>query len=165
MALFLSLYVIGICGSILHIYLTLPEERTRFRVVEILLLYQMVFSLGLTSFLAFIGFTFLPDYIAQITNWPACPFEQELGNVNLGYAILGLMSIGYRGNFWMATIIGFSVWILSDGIHHLYKALNENNWSSGNVGVPLWTDILSPLVLLVLLYYYCKYRKTDGEVN
>jgi hypothetical protein len=156
MVLFLSLYVIGVLGSLLHIYLLPNEERTRARVIEILLLYQIVFSLGLTSFMAFFGFTFLPEYIAQITNWPACPFEQQLGNVNLAFGVLGLLSIAYRGYFWFATIIGFSVWILSDGIHHLYIAAMENNLSPGNIGVPLWTDILVPIILLILLILYCK---------
>lgn len=157
MILFLSLYVIGILGSILHIYLLPPEQRTKPKIIEVLLLYQIVFSLGMTSLMAFFGLTFIPDYIAALTQWPACPFEQQLANVNLGFGVLGIMSIAYRGYFWVATIIGFSVWIISDGIQHLYKALAEQNLSAGNIGVPLWTDIIVPIALLILLSLYCKY--------
>lgn len=158
MILFLSLYVIGVLGSLLHIYILPQEQKTKSKVIELLLLYQIIFSLGLTSLMAFFGLTFLAEYIAQLTNWPTCPFQQQLANVNLAFGVLGLMSIAYRGYFWMATIIGFSIWIISDGIHHLYKAIAEKNLSPGNIGVPLWTDIIVPIVLLVLLRLYCKYR-------
>lgn len=154
MFLFLSLYALGIIGSILHIMSIPSGERTKSRILEILLLYQIVFSLGLTSIMAFFGLTFMPDYIAKLTNWPPCPFEQQLANVNLGFGILGLMSIIYRGNFWFATIVGFSIWILGDGIHHLYKAISEKNLSAGNIGVPLWTDFIVPIALLILLIAY-----------
>lgn len=161
MILFLSIYVIGVLGSIIHIY-RLPQEQripnhvryNKSKVIEILLLYQIVFSLGLTSLMAFFGLTFMADYIAQLTNWPACPFQQQLANVNLAFAVLGLMSIVYRGYFWMATIIGFSVWIIGDGFQHLYHAIMRHNLSEGNIGVPLWTDFIVPIILLILLGLY-----------
>lgn len=159
MILFLSLYVIGVLGSIVHIFCLPREERTKPRVIELILLYQIVFSLGLTSIMAFFGLTFLAEYIAELTNWPSCPFEQQLANVNLGYGVLGLMSIGYRGYFWVATIVGFSVWILSDGIQHLFHAVTQGNLSPGNIGVPLWTDFIVPIALLILLILYCRTRK------
>lgn len=154
MIFFLSLYVIGVIASLVHIFILPPRERTKCRIIEILLLYQIVFSLGLTSFMAFFGLTFMPDYIANFTHWHACQFEQQLANVNLAFGVLGMISIVYRGNFWSATIIGFSVWILSDGVHHLYKAISEDNLSAGNIGVPLWTDFTVPVVLLILLFAY-----------
>lgn len=155
MIFFLSIYVVGVVGSLVHIGMLPRKERSRSRILEILLLYQIVFSLGITSLVAFFGLTFMADYIADFTHWPPSPFEQQLANVNLGFAVLGLMSIFYRGNFWLATIVGFSVWILGDGFHHLYKAWNENNLSPGNIGVPLWTDFIVPIILLILL---CLYR-------
>lgn len=82
----------------------------------------------------------MSEYIAELTNWPSCPFQQQLANVNLAFGILGLMSIAYRGYFWAATVIGFSIWIISDGIQHVYHALVRENYSPGNIGVPLWTD-------------------------
>lgn len=154
MLFFLSIYLIGVLGSLVHIYLVPKEERTTARVVELLLLYQLVFSVGITSFLAFIGFTFLDQYIAEYLNWPASPFEQEMANVNLAFAVLGILCIWYRNLFWMATVIGFSVWILADGIHHVHQLVYMHNYSDGNMGVPLYTDLIVPIVLLILLYFY-----------
>ena len=134
-----------------------PERR-----IELLLLYQLIFSLGMTSLLAFIGLTFLPEYIAAYMNWPACPFEQELGNVNLSFGILGILCIWYRGHFWTATILGFSIWILADGVHHLYDIFINRNFSPGNLGVSLYTDFIVPIVLLILLPLYLNSQKKKG---
>lgn len=114
MFIFISLLAMSIIGFIIHVMLESKPISTP-RIVELLLLYQLVFSVGMTSLLAFFGLTFMGDFVAQYTGWPASPFEQQLGNVNLGYGVLGIMSIWFRGGFWVATVIGFSVWILSDG--------------------------------------------------
>lgn len=156
MILFLSIYPLGILLFFAHFFLLKKQERTSEKFIELLLLYQIVFSLGLTSLAAFLGLTFLDEFIAQYTNWPSCPFQQQLANVNLAFFVLGILSIWYRGYFWAATIIGFSVWILSDGIQHLYHAWRYRNFSPGNIGVPLYTDFIIPIFLLILLYIYVK---------
>jgi hypothetical protein len=159
MIFFLSIYAFGILGFAIH-YLLLPAyERTKSKFIELLLLYQIVFSIGLTSIVAFFGLTFLDKYIADYTNWPACPFQQQLANVNLAFGCLGILSIWCRGGFWTATIIGFSIWILSDGVQHLYHYIFKQNASLGNIGVPLWTDFLVPTFLIILLIYFLKTKR------
>jgi hypothetical protein len=156
MIVFLSMYVLSILGFVVHLFTLDRSEWTRHRILELLLLYQIIFSLGMTSLLAFIGLTFMADYIATYTGWPACPFQQELGNVNLAFGILGMLSIWYRGNFWLATIWGFSIWILADGIHHIVEMIVHKNYEPGNIGINLVTDLVVPLILLILLYLYRK---------
>lgn len=158
---FLSIYLMGILGFCIHVWKLPSAQRTKPRLLELFLLYQIVFSLGVTSLVAFFGLTFMDEYIAQLTGWPACPFEQQLANVNLGYGVLGILSIWFRGYFWAATIIGFSIWIIGDGIHHLHHYFIDQNATPGNIGVPLWTDIIVPIILLILLYFYF-FLNTDG---
>lgn len=165
MFFFLSIYVLGVLGFIIHVFYTPIQERTRERIIELLLLYQIVFSLGLTSIMAFFGLTFLDKYVAELTHWPSCPFEQQLANVNLGFGVLGILSIWFRKFFWMATIIGFSVWIISDGIQHLYHAIFKGNLSEGNIGVPLYTDFIIPLILLFLLFLYMRDNKNKKPLT
>ncbi len=156
MIFFLSIYALGFLGFFIHV-LTLPKaSRTKSRVLELLLLYQIVFSIGLTSLVAFFGLTFLDEYIADYTGWPASPFEQQLANVNLAFGCLGVLSIWYRENFWLATVLGFSIWIFSDGVHHYYDYLIRRNDSAGNIGVPLWTDLLVPAFLMILQFLYTR---------
>jgi hypothetical protein len=159
MIVLLSIYVMGIVGFLIHLYTLDARSRTYGKVIELLLLYQIVFSLGLTSILSFFGLTFMADYIAKYTGWPASPFEQQLANVNLAFGVLGILCIWLRGGFWIATILGFSIWILGDGVHHFTKWLLAGNNTPGNIGVPLYTDIVIPILLLVLLYLHLRLKR------
>lgn len=156
MALFLSMYLLSVLAFCVHLCFLKPEERTFHKTIELILLYQLVFSLGMTSLLAFLGLTFLPDYIADYTGWQRCQFQQELGNVNLSFGILGILCFWNRGSFWTATILGFSIWILADGVHHIYEMIVHKNYSPGNVGINLATDLIVPITLLILLWFYLK---------
>lgn len=163
MILFLSLYVFSFLAFFIH-WQRLPErEKNQAKCIELLLLYQIVFSLGVTSLFAFVALSLMKDYIAAYTGWPVCPFEQQLANVNLAFGVLGILSIWLRGLFWVATILGFSIWILGDGFHHLYEYLALNNATLGNIGVPLWTDFLVPIFLLVLLFSHLRLSKQKSE--
>jgi hypothetical protein len=162
MALFLSIYVLSLAAFLIHLYLD-KAPRTKERVLELFLLYQIVFSLGLTSLMAFYGLTFMKEYVAKISGWASCTFEQLLANVNLAFGILGILCIWYRGYFWMATILGFSIWILSDGITHLLDMWMNHNYTPGNIGVPLWTDIIVPIILLILLVFYMRDQASAKE--
>jgi hypothetical protein len=165
MAFFLSIYAFGILGFIIHLFLLPAVLRTKSKVIELLLLYQIVFSLGLTSLVAFFGLTFLDQYIADFTGWTPCPFQQQLANVNLAFGCLGILSIWYRNGFWFATVLGFSIWILSDGIQHLFHYIFKGNATAGNIGVPLWTDFLVPIFLLILLFLYRKSVRINRECD
>lgn len=156
MIFFLSMYVWSIVGFLAHLFTDKPAQRTKSRIVELFLLYQLFFSVGMTCLMAFLALTIMPDYIAKYTGWPECPFEQELGNVNLAFAVLGVLCIWYRGGFWRATILGFSIWIFADGIHHIVEMVAENNYEPGNIGVNLFTDLIVPVVLMVALPFYDK---------
>lgn len=156
MLFFLSIYALSFLGFAIHYFSVKKEHRTKIKLLELLLLYQIVFSIGITSIVAFFGLTFMDQYIADYTGWPACPFQQQLANVNLAFGCLGILSIWYRNDFWTATVLGFSIWILGDGIQHFYHFIFRDNANPGNIGVPLWTDILVPLFLVVLLVMYKK---------
>jgi hypothetical protein len=150
MFIFIGILLFSIIGFFIHLYYD-DKPITKPRIIELLFLYQLVFSVGLTSVLAFFAFSLIPDYIARFTGWPSCPFEQQLANVNLAFAVLGILCIWFRGLFWTATALGFSIWIFSDGLEHISNMITENNYTPGNIGVPLYTDLLVPTVLIILL--------------
>lgn len=156
MFLFLSIYVISVIAFVVHVLMIPSSERTKAKLIELFLLYQIVFSLGITSFFAFFGLTFMAQYVADYIGWPACPFEQELANVNLAFGVLGILAIWYRRYFWMATVLGFSIWIFSDGLQHAYHAIVRHNYNPGNIGMPLYTDFIVPIVLMISLYFYMR---------
>lgn len=162
MIIFISLLAMSLIAFFIHLIIA-PKPLTQARIVELLLLYQLVFSVGATSILAFLGLTFLADYVAAYTGWPASPFEQQLANVNLAFGVLGIMCYWWRNGFWVATVLGFSIWILSDGIHHLSQWILYGNHTEGNIGIPLITDIAVPLVLLFLLGWHLKLERAQAR--
>jgi hypothetical protein len=73
---------------------------------------------------------------------------------NLSVGILGILCYWIRGNFWVATVIGFSVWWLGDAVVHIRSIVVESNYAPNNAGMTLYLDILIPLILIALLIYY-----------
>lgn len=164
MIIYIAILIAGIVGFFIHLMVS-KKPKTPLRIVELFLLYQLVFSVGFSSLLAFFGLTFLSEFVAKYTGWPVCPFQEQLGNVNLGYAVLGFLSIWYREDFWTATIIGMSIWLIGDGIHHLYHMFYYDNYTLGNIGVPLYTDFIVPIEMLILLAIYKYLKKQQQKEN
>ncbi len=154
MIVFLIIYLLGVAAFFIHLYKLNPESRTKKKVIELALLYQLVFFVGITSFLSFFALTFMEESIAAYTEWPSCPYMQELGNVNLAFGVLCMIAIWLRKSFWTAIVIGFAIWILGDAIHHQWDAYTRNHFSHGNVGALFYTDLIIPLLLLVNLWFY-----------
>lgn len=165
MIVMILIYILSIFFFIYHIYKLKTEERTNSRLIELFLLYQMIFSIGLTSLLSFFALMFYGDFVAEYSGWPSSPFAQELANVNLGYAVLGLLGIWYRGSFWIATIIGFSIWVVGDGFLHLYELFFHDNTAPGNAGILLYTDFIVPIILLISLYFYLRSNPDNEKQN
>ncbi len=64
------------------------------------------------------------------------PFQQEVAYANLAFAVLGLLCLFFRGNFWFATIIGASVWYLGNAYGHIKQISNLQNYFPGNAVFP-----------------------------
>lgn len=160
MFIYIIILALGVIGFFIHLFVS-KQPKTPLRVVRLFLLYQLVFSVGLTSMLSFIGLMFMTDFVAAYSGWPACPFEKQLANVNLGYAVLSILCIWKEDEFWLATILGLSIWLLGDGIGHIADMILHNNYAPGNIGVPLYTDIIVPIVLLILYAVYQSLKKRE----
>ena len=151
-----------IIGALLHLFIS-KGPRTKDRVIEIFLLYILVIMVGFGGIWAFIGHAFMPDQIAAYIGWPAgSPFQFEVACTNLGFGILGILCFWIRGNFWTATIIGFSVFYLGAAYGHIMDIIKHGNYAPGNAGAPLYLDIILPIVLIILLVAYKKTSKTSG---
>lgn len=145
----LAIIIASFIAFFIHLAVS-KKHRNPHEIIELLLLYQIVFNVGLLSFLAFYGFIFVPEIVAEKLGWPTCPFQHEMGNVNLAFGTLGILAIWIRGNFWTAIVIGVSIWLLGDAVGHIVDMIQNNNYASGNVGIPLYTDIAVPVILLIL---------------
>jgi hypothetical protein len=158
--------VLGLVVGAVHVYLD-KQPRTKGRVAEIFLLWLLVISVGVTSVSAFVGHTVFADSTAASIGWPAGnPFQSEVAVANLTVGILGILCYWMRGNFWVATVIGFSVWWLGDAVVHIREIVVADNYAPNNAGVTLYLAILFPVILIALLVYYLyATRREQGAIR
>ncbi len=159
MGIFIVYAVIIVIGALLHTRFN-RQPRTRRRLIEIWLLWILVIGIGLTGVVAFIGHAFFADSIAEKIGWPTgSPFQFEVAVADLAIGVLGFMCIWFRGNFWLATIVAASVFLLGDAYGHIHEIVVNNNHEPGNAGAPLYFDFALPLLAIAL---YAAYKRAGG---
>lgn len=162
MSPFLAIFFLGLVLSLFHLFIS-KQPKTGLRVISLVLLYQLVFSVGINSLLGFYAHAFLSDQTAEYIGWaPGSPFQLEVAYTNLTFGILGILCIWMRGNFWVATVLGISIWYFADAYYHIRDMVVHHNYAPGNAGMPLYTDICLPIVLLTLLIVYSILSKKNG---
>lgn len=149
--MFLVFFIIGLIGPIAHITLS-HKEVTPLRLVDLYIMYFLFGVIGLGSIYVFIGHAFFGEQIARFIGWPpGNPFQLEVAFANLAFGVLGFLSIWFRGDFWIATIIGQTIFSWGAAYGHIKDMIEHNNYAPGNVGLVLYLDILIPLILVILL--------------
>jgi hypothetical protein len=121
-------------------------------------------TVGIQGVFGFIGHTVYADTTAASIGWPAGnPFQSEVAVANLSVGVLGILCYWMRGNFWVATVIGFSVWWLGDAVVHIRSIVVSANYAPNNAGVTFYLDILVPLILITLLAYYQRVNRQEEQ--
>ena len=124
-------------------------------IVKTFLLSFLVISVGIGSIWAFIGHLFLSEQVAASIGWVAgSPFQLEVAFANLAIGVLGILCYWIRGNFWTATVIVNSIFLLGDAYVHVINMLQFANYAPGNAGSVLYMDIIGPVILIILLVAY-----------
>ena len=146
--------VIAIAGAAVQLARS-REPRTLGHASEVFLVWLFVVWAGIGSVFTFLSHTLLADQTARAIGWPTGnPFQSEVAVANLTVGVLGILCYWIRGNFWLATVIATSVWLLGDAVVHIYHIVVNHNYHPGNAGLPFYFDILLPLLLIVLLIIY-----------
>ncbi len=124
------------------------------RIIEIFLLSFLVVSVGLGGIWTFIGHAFMSNTVSASIGWSPSPFELEVGFANLAIGVLGILCFWMRGNFWTATVISCSIFLLGAAYGHIINMMQYVNYAPGNTGAVLYMDIIGPAVLILLLLTY-----------
>ena len=129
-----------------------PRPVRRDFVVDRLLRYLFLFPIGLMGLWAFVGHVFLPDEAAKAIGWATSPFQREVGMANLGIGVAGVIA-AFRGfDFRLATAIVVACFLIGAGVGHVREIVATGNLSPGNAGPILFTDFLTPIAILGLLW-------------
>ncbi len=148
---FIALALIGF--AVPGVWIARP--RSRARGLELALLYYFAVLVGFSGLFGFVGHTLVADDVAQQIGWPAGnPFQTEVAFTNLAFGTLGLLCLRFRGDFWLATSIGWGIFLVGAGITHVVDWAAHGNDSPNNTGPVLYGDFIKPALLLtgVLLH-------------
>lgn len=144
-----------ICALVFAACHVVYKKERRYSInIETFLSYILFFNMGLMGFLAAYAHVFMGPETAKTIGWePGSPFQFEMGMANLAFGVLGILSFWFRGSFWDAAIIGWSVLFLGCFVGHLMNYYIENNTAPYNIGPYIWfNDLLLPILVLMLLY-------------
>jgi hypothetical protein len=147
----LTFLVLGLIASAISLRRQ-PRPLTHALVVEALLSYFLLFSVGVSFLYNFVVHVFFGDLAAKFIGWEPSPFQTEVGMASLGYAVVGLLA--FRGGFGMRTaaVVGPAIFLLGAAAGHVHQMIVAHNFAPGNAGVIFYTDIAVPVIGLTLVW-------------
>jgi Family of unknown function (DUF6790) len=160
---FFTLLIIGLVAALV----SLPGKPKPLRtntVAEAFLSYYMLFTIGISNLINFVFHVFFGDIAAKFIGWENSPFQAEVGFASLGVGIAGVFAYKASLPFRVATFIPPAAFSLGAAGGHIYQMIAAHNFSPGNVGLVLPSDILIPVVGFVLLWLSYKHPKS-GPAN
>jgi hypothetical protein len=138
-----------LAGFLAHLVIALAEDADDWKVTTLKL--GLTWLVGVNGIALGSGHLFMPAPVAAAIGWPTSRFQWEVGLANLGYGVAGIMASSFGREFWLATIVVFSIFMLGAAVGHIRSMLAEHNFAPGNAGYIFWYDLLAP-ILLILLY-------------
>ncbi len=141
-----------------------PNRRTTRRVVELWLLWFLVAG-GAFSILGGIGHIGpnSTDVAADIGYTPSM-FQWEVGWGDIALGTVGVLCLWKRGSFMTAAVIVLAIGYWGDAIGHVMQWVAHDNTAVNNVWA-LPSDILQPLVAVVLLIVYRRLERTPATAE
>lgn len=129
-----------------------PEPRGLPLIADRLLRYINLIPLGLMGLWGALGHIVFSDQAARAIGWAPSPFQIEVGAANLGIGLVGVIAAFYANwGFRAAAAIMAAGFLGGAAVVHVVEITATGNLAPGNAGPILYTDVLTPLSLLILL--------------
>jgi hypothetical protein len=154
----LAFFVIGLIAAGIAL-IRARKPLTPPAVVEVLLAYFVLFSIGFSFFYNFVFHTFFGEMCARLIGWKDSPFQTEVGFASLGYAVVGFLAFRRSLEVRLAAVAGPAMFLLGAAGVHVHSMIVAHNYAPGNAGVIFYTDILIPVISFVLLWMQYRYQR------
>ncbi len=156
---FLTFLIIGLIAGLISL-LNKPKPLRINTVAEAFFSYYMLFPIGISNLVNFAFHVFFGDTAARFIGWENSPFQAEVGFASLGIGIAGVIAFTASLPFRFATLISPAVFSLGAAGGHIYQMIAAHNFSPGNVGLVLPSDIIIPLIGFLFLWLSYKHPKS-----
>jgi hypothetical protein len=121
-------------------------------VFDRLLRYAFIFPVGLMGLWAALGHIVFPARVAQAIGWLTSPFQFEVGAANLGIGLTGFYAAFCSFEARLATNLTLGCFLIAAGVGHIREIITAGNFAPGNAGPILFTDLLTPTTIFLLLW-------------
>jgi hypothetical protein len=158
---FFTLLIIGLVAAWISL-VRKPRPLKINTVAEAFLSYYMLFPIGISNLINFVFHVFFGDTAAKFIGWENSPFQAEVGFASLGVGIAGVLAYKASLPFRVATFIPPASFSLGAAGGHIYQMVTAHNFSPGNVGLVLPSDIIIPVAGLILLWLSHKHPKSEA---
>ncbi|MCC6713137.1 MAG: hypothetical protein IT344_07225 [Candidatus Dadabacteria bacterium] len=134
-----------------------PRPHTPGVRVEAFLSWYMLLPIGISNLINFVFHVFFGEMTARFIGWADSPFQREVGFASLGMGIAGVLAFRAGLPFRFAALIPPAVFMLGAAGGHVYEMIAADNYSPGNVGLVLPSDIIIPVVGIILIWLSYKH--------
>jgi hypothetical protein len=145
-----ALWLAALIGACIAVWFA-PRPVTLRLAADKLLRYLFIFPLGVQGLWAFFGHVFLPEDSAAAIGWAPSPFQFEVGVANLGLALACFYAAFAGFEARLAAALAASCFLIGAGVIHIVDIIDKGNFAPGNAGPIMFTDFLTPIVVLSLL--------------
>ena len=157
---FFTFLIVGFVAALISL-LRKPKPLKIDTVAEAFLSFYMLFPIGISNLVNFVFHVFFGDTAAKFIGWDNSPFQAEVGFASLGVGIAGVFAYKASLPFRVATFIPPAAFSLGAAWGHIYQMVTAHNFSPGNVGLVLPSDILIPVIGFLFLWLSYKHPKPE----
>src|SRR5580658_3094149 len=156
----LTFLCIGVVVSAVSL-LRRPRPVSKATVANKLLSDYILYAVGFMYLYNFVVHTVFAKTSAAFIGWPNSPFQYEVGYASLGFGVAAIVAHGRNFTARLVAVLGPSLFLWGAAVGHIREILTAKNFSPGNAGVVLWTDLFLPVIGFALLYFYYSQRSDN----
>ena len=120
-------------------------------ICSVFLMHQFVVTFGLLGIIGFYVNVIKAGETAKKLGWPGGPFQWKYGFSQLGLGVMGVMSIWFRGQFWLGTLVSLYVYGVSGLWSHAAELRKKRKADKTEIANIVF-DVLYHAALTVLIF-------------